>query len=185
VSLHRDASDTLTGWTAPDAIQDELRHYYLRHLASYSDAVWRERLPEHLTASALVVSHDASRVLLNLHGKVRRWLQFGGHCEPGDATLAGAALRETREESGVTGLELDSVPVQLSRHAVRCGGGTSYHLDVQFVAVAPPGAEPVCSDESDEVRWFGVDDLPSDADEAVLDLVRRSLARHAQRRQTV
>ena len=33
-------------------------------------------------------------VLLTLHAKARAWFQLGGHCEPGDLTLAGAALRE-------------------------------------------------------------------------------------------
>ena len=32
------------------------------------------------------------------------WLQMGGHCEPGDTTLADAALREAAEESGIAGL---------------------------------------------------------------------------------
>jgi 8-oxo-dGTP pyrophosphatase MutT (NUDIX family) len=177
-ALHRDATETLTRWNPPDPEQAELRRYYLRHLASYDDGLSRDRLPEHLTASALVISHDAEQVLLNLHGKVGRWLQFGGHCEHGDLTLAGAAARETVEESGIPAVALDPVPVQLSRHEVRCGGGPSYHLDVQFLAIAPRGAVPHCSDESDEVRWFAVDDLPAGTDRVVLDLVQRAVARH-------
>ena len=42
-------------------------------------------------------------MLLTLHRKVGRWLQLGGHCEPADTTLAGAALREATEESGLPG----------------------------------------------------------------------------------
>ncbi len=45
---------------------------------------------------------SGDRVLLTLHKTVDRWLQLGGHCEPGDTTLAGAALREAAEESGLT-----------------------------------------------------------------------------------
>jgi hypothetical protein len=35
------------------------------------------------------------------------------------------------------------------------------HYDVQFVGRAPAGAEPVISSESDDLRWFAVDDLPA------------------------
>lgn len=178
-ALHADATRSLAGWEPPDAEQARLRTSYLRHLAAYDDALLRQRLPEHLTASALVIDPDAGRVLLNLHGRVGRWLQFGGHCEPGDRTLAGAALRETREESGLDRLDLDPVPVQLSRHQVRCGGGAAFHLDVQFVAVPAGSGEPVCSGESTELRWFGVNAMPGDADPAVVSLVRRSVSRLA------
>ena len=79
--------------------------------------------------------------MLTLHPIVGRWLQTGGHCESHDATLADAALREAREETGIQDLALDPVPVLLSRHEVPCGPlRPSHHLDVQFVAVAPADA---------------------------------------------
>jgi 8-oxo-dGTP pyrophosphatase MutT (NUDIX family) len=172
-SLHRDAVRILTAWQPPDTIQKQLREQYLRHLSAYDDGLWRTRLPEHVTASALVVSKDGERVLLHLHGKVGRWLQFGGHCEQEDRTLVGAAYREVLEESGLDA-DLDDVPVQLSRHQVHCGGATAYHLDVQYLAVAPDSGVPVRSAESRDLRWYAADELPDDSDEAVRTLVARS-----------
>lgn len=178
MTLHADATATLTGWSAPDAEQDELREYYLRHLASYSDAMWRSRLPEHLTASALVLDATTNKVLLTLHGKIHRWLQLGGHCESDDTTLAGAALREAAEESGLAGLTIDPLPVQLSRHQVRCGGRPdAFHLDVQFLVVATAGTQYVVSDESHDLSWFPMNALPSGVDEAVEQLVERAARR--------
>ena len=77
-------------------------------------------------------------VLLNLHRKARRWFHFGGHLEPGDVTLAGAALREATEESGLAGLIVDAEPLHLSPHPVEfCDPrGTVQHLDVRFLARA-------------------------------------------------
>jgi 8-oxo-dGTP pyrophosphatase MutT (NUDIX family) len=173
VSLHADAVQTLRSWTAPSAGQESLRLRYLDHLAARDDAMWRTCHPDHLTASALVVSTDRSEVLLTLHRRIGRWLQMGGHCERCDSTLRAAALREATEESGVAGLALDATPALLSYHEVPCGPvRPAHHLDVQYVAVAPSGAQPVVGEESDDVRWFGVDDLPPDVDTSVRDLVR-------------
>jgi 8-oxo-dGTP pyrophosphatase MutT (NUDIX family) len=162
VTLHADALAVLTDWSAPDAAQETLRERYVAHLRANPDGLTRACRPDHLTASTLVLNAAGDAVLLTLHAKAREWFQFGGHCEPGDATLAGAALREATEESGLAGLSLDPVPVQLSEHAVPfCDpDGDVHHLDVRFVAVAPDGAGHAVSDESLDVRWWPVDALP-------------------------
>jgi 8-oxo-dGTP pyrophosphatase MutT (NUDIX family) len=177
-ALHRDAVASLTAWTPPDAAQAGLRERYLAHLAAHADGMTRGSYPDHLTASTLVLSEDGDRVLLTLHAKARRWFQFGGHCEPGDATLAAAAAREAAEESGIPGLALDPVPVQLSEHAVPfCDPrGGVHHLDVRFVAVAPAGAGHAVSDESLDVRWWPADALP-DPQPDMLGLVALARAR--------
>jgi 8-oxo-dGTP pyrophosphatase MutT (NUDIX family) len=178
VSLHRDARAVLAAWEAPDATQDSLRAMYLEHLDENADAMLRDCHPDHLTASALVVSHDHRAAVLTLHGVLGRWLQTGGHCEPGDATLADAALREAREETGISHLALDPVPVRLSRHEVPCGPlRPSHHLDVQFVAVAAPDAQPVISEESLDLGWFALDDPPEPTDQSVRDLIAAASSR--------
>jgi 8-oxo-dGTP pyrophosphatase MutT (NUDIX family) len=172
VTLHADALAVLTGWPAPTAVQEGLRERYVEHLRAHPDGLTRECRPDHVTASTLVLSADGDAVLLTLHAKARRWFQFGGHCEPGDPTLAGAAAREATEESGLAGLALDPVPVQLSEHAVPfCGAADAarpvHHLDVRFVAVAPTDAVHAVSDESLDVRWWPVDALPDPEPEMV------------------
>jgi 8-oxo-dGTP pyrophosphatase MutT (NUDIX family) len=157
------------------AAQEALRADYLAFLHDHHDAMWRACVEGHLTASALVVSADRSSVLLTLHPKFDRWLQMGGHCEPADATLRAAAAREALEESGIEGLDLSPQPVRLDRHRVGCHGG-SWHLDTQYVAVAPVDAVHVISDESIELRWWPVDALPRDTDDSVRRLVAAALA---------
>jgi 8-oxo-dGTP pyrophosphatase MutT (NUDIX family) len=169
VSLHADALQTLRGWAAPSADQETLRARYVTHLEAHPDGLRRSCFPDHLTAGTIVLSPDGEQVLLNLHGKARRWLAFGGHCEPGDTTLADAALREAREESGLDDLALHPSPVHLDEHAVGfCDPrGTVHHLDVRYAALAPEGSRHRTSEESLDVRWWPVDGLPDVEDEMV------------------
>lgn len=163
-ALHADALALLTGWRAPSPTQEALRAAYVDHLRHHPDGLSRTCTPDHVTASTLVLSADGDEVLLTLHAKARQWFQFGGHVEDADATLVEAALREATEESGLEGLRIDPEPLHLDRHEVPfCGGrpGT-HHLDVRFLAVAPAGVEHAVSEESVDVRWWPVDDLPSD-----------------------
>lgn len=165
MTLHSDAVRVLQHVDSP------LRDRYLAHLAAHENGVYRECSPDHLTASILVLSHDHTQVLLTLHAKAQQWFQFGGHCEPGDTTLLGAAMREGLEESGLDSLDVHPVPVHLDAHRVEfCNGGAT-HLDVRFVGVAPEGADHAASEESLEVRWWPVDGLPTD-EPSILDLVR-------------
>ena len=176
MTLHADAVRVLSDWTPPTPAQARLRERYLAHLAAHPDAMLRECRPNHLTASTLVLSRDRSRVLLTLHAKARQWFQLGGHCEPGDPTLAAAALREATEESGVGDLRLDPVPVHLSEHAVPfCGtDGAARHLDVRFLAVADDDAGHAVSEESLDVAWWPVHALPNDE---LLELVELAVDR--------
>jgi 8-oxo-dGTP pyrophosphatase MutT (NUDIX family) len=183
VTLHADALRTLSDWRAPTVEQEQLRQRYVAHLLAHTDGLDRECRPDHLTASTLVLSADGSAVLLTLHAKARRWFQFGGHCEQADQTLVAAARREATEESGLPGLVLNSVPVQLSEHAVPfCAPtGDVHHLDVRFVALAPPDAQYGVSEESLDVRWWPSDALPEpDAD--LVELVALSLKSLSRRR---
>jgi 8-oxo-dGTP pyrophosphatase MutT (NUDIX family) len=172
-TLHADAVRVLTDWPAPDAEQERLRLSYLRHLEAHPDGMWKRCAEGHVTASALVVDPARERVLLTLHRKLGMWLQTGGHCEPQDATLAGAALREATEESGIAGLTLlDGGPGRLDRHLTPC----AWHLDAQYVALAPPEAVETASEESLDLRWFGYEAVASVADESVVRQVNRARA---------
>ena len=175
MSLRDDAVRTLTDWSPPDGDpgQEELRRGYLAHLAAHENGMWKSCSAGHLTASALVFDPVDGRVLLTLHRKLRMWLQMGGHCEPEDAALAGAALREAQEESGIGGLTLlPGGPVRLDRHLTPC----AWHLDVQYAALAPVGARETVSEESLELRWYGCDEVASVADDSVVRLVERTRA---------
>lgn len=177
VNLPRAAKSTLDSWKPPTATQETLREAYLGFLAARADACARACAAGHLTASAVVLDDAAEHVLLTLHPRVGKWLQLGGHCEPEDSSLADAALREAREESGIDKLSIDPEPIHLDVHPITCSLGVpTRHFDVRFVVRAPAGAQPVRSDESDDLRWWPVNALPPDTED-LTELISAALDR--------
>ncbi len=182
-ALHADVLATLAAMpldAADGTGQAAIREGFYGLLAARPDATRRACAPGHVTASTLLLDSEARRVLLTLHPRVGAWLQLGGHLEDGDSSLLAAAAREAAEESGIAGIVLDPVPVNLDVHPITCSLGLpTRHYDVQFVGRAPAGAEPVISDESDDLRWFGVEDLPPGMSPELPHLIERAVRRLA------
>ena len=174
---HADAVSVLAGWAAPSREQGALREAFLGLLAARPDATARSCEPGHLTASTVVLTADLRRVLLTLHPRLGRWVQLGGHLEDDDHQLAGAALREATEESGLTGLTVDPAPVHLDVHALTCSLGVpTRHFDIRYRVIVPVDAVPVASAESDDLRFFPVDDLPAGVDGSLRDALAAAVA---------
>ncbi len=95
------------------------------------DFTSRRRYPGHVTAGVVLLD-PAGRVLQIHHRVLDRWLTPGGHCEPQDKSLAGAALRELAEECGI-GVD-DVEPVG--------DGSVPVHIDVHAIPASPARAEP-------------------------------------------
>ncbi len=182
-ALHADVLATLAAMPLDPADgtgQAAIREGFYGLLAARPDATRRACVPGHITASTLVLDSEARRVLLTLHPRVGAWLQLGGHLEDTDSSLVAAAAREAAEESGIAGIALDPLPVNLDVHPITCSLGLpTRHYDVQFVGRAPAGAEPVISPESDDLRWFPVEDLPSGVSPELPAFVDRAVRRAA------
>lgn len=162
--LHADARASLASWTAPTSGLERTRERMLRVLDDDATAMWREHSPVHFTASLLVLSPALDEVALTLHGKAKRWFQFGGHLEAGDASVADAARREGLEESGLASIAMLPGLVQVDAHELGSAfGHCREHLDLRYAAVAETH-ELTRSDESDAVKWWRIDGLPDDVE---------------------
>ncbi len=119
--------------------------------------------PGHFTASGFVLSPDGGSVLLVLHRKLNRWLQPGGHIDPGDADLSAAACREVAEETGLTGLkpadgfigiyDLDVHPIP-----ARKAEPAHEHFDVRFLLRAS-ATDITRNDETHDAEWVPLSEL--------------------------
>jgi len=167
----------LCAYQPPDDDQARVRAEMLRFVDEHPDALVRSCAEGHLTGSALVVDAAGERVLVLFHRKAQRWLQPGGHAD-GDANLAAVARREAEEETGIQGLAVAVVPIDLDIHRVAFPHEEPHlHLDVRFVVVAPEEAEITGNHESEELRWVTLDELDElGVDPGTCRLARRGLA---------
>lgn len=138
------------------------------------DPFSRAQPDAHFTGSAVVVSPDAERVCLVHHRQLGRWLQPGGHAEPGDrGSMEGTALREAAEETGCE-VRLHPgapSPLDVDIHLIPARGDqpAHRHLDVRFLAVArDPERLTHDSDESCDARWLSWDEALELATDAAL-----------------
>jgi 8-oxo-dGTP pyrophosphatase MutT (NUDIX family) len=176
-TIGRPVVELLSGFRAQDPIEaaDLAR---VRALLDTADDPWLRSTPLHLTASALVVHPGSGRVLLRWHRRQRAWLQVGGHGDPGETDPLAVALREGREETGLT--DLAPWPDAELRHLVVVPVAASgdepahEHADLRFVLATaePEAARPETPDAP--LRWFSLPEAHAATSEANL---RETLSR--------
>ncbi|GGT16123.1 NUDIX hydrolase [Nonomuraea spiralis] len=113
----------------------------MRLLDQGADCAWRRTFPMHVTVGALLVRGERE-VLLVEHRAYGLLLQPGGHVEPTDNTLLGAAMRELVEETGVDPGQIASasqIPVYVDYGRVPARPDKDepahHHLDIGYAFV--------------------------------------------------
>jgi 8-oxo-dGTP pyrophosphatase MutT (NUDIX family) len=158
-------AEALARHAAADAVEAAHLRRILEFVGRHADPFDRRIAEGHLTGSALVLSRGADRVLLVHHRKLQRWLQPGGHADPGETAGEAVALREAREETGIDALALHPAaprPLDVDVHAIPAFGDepAHAHLDLRYLVIAPETAGITLSAaESNDARWFGWDEL--------------------------
>lgn len=124
-----------------------------------------EKRKTQLTVEAVIVHNG--RVLMVLHTKLNKWLFPGGHIDENE-TPDQAVIREVKEETGLDFTPSDYGPVEYSpdiierlavpfhtnKHSV---GDHDHYCMLYFGSVS--SSETTISNESEDIRWVGVDEL--------------------------
>ena len=132
---------------------------------THPDAFYRTCAVGHITGSAWIVSVDRQHCLLTHHRKLDRWLQVGGHVD-GEQEVHLAALREAREESGLTTFTIvepggQLIPFDIDIHPIPAKGQEPHHqhYDLRYLLIAEPDQPLKISSESNDLRWFGWEEV--------------------------
>lgn len=122
----------------------------------HPNCLGRDNFYGHVTASAWVIDPAGEKALLTLHRKIGLWLQLGGHTE-GDADLMAVAMREVKEESGLSDLK-PVIPgiFDLDVHRIPDIGQdpSHYHFDFRFFLQLQHDQPLIISEESIDLAWY-------------------------------
>ena len=151
-----------------DAREERARETILAALTTLERPFDRHADLAHVTASAVVVGPRG--VLLHRHRRLHRWLQPGGHLDPGETT-EDAARREGGEETGLALTHPDGGPV-LVHVDVHEAADRHVHLDVRYLLVGPDSDPAPPPGESQEVAWFTWEEAAALADDALAGALR-------------
>lgn len=137
----------------------------LRFMTDHGDCLERTNLIAHFTASIWTVNRERTRTLMVYHKIYQSWSWIGGHAD-GEEDLAAVALRELREETGVSGAHLVSRDIfsletlTVEGHEKRGVYVPSHlHLNVTYLAEADEQeALTVNEEENQAVQWWSFED---------------------------
>ncbi|MBQ1444279.1 MAG: NUDIX domain-containing protein [Renibacterium sp.] len=115
--------------------------------------------PLWLPGVGAVVLDDAGRVLLGRRADNGAWTIITGMLDPGEEPAVGAA-REVLEETGVLVEVQRLVSTNVVGPVVFANGDVCTFLNQSFRCRYLSGEARVNDDESSDVRWFALDDLP-------------------------
>lgn len=132
-------------------------------VTDHPDCFYRHHfVPGHVTGSALLLSRDCARILLNHHKTLNKWLSFGGHAD-GEADILSVACRETEEESGITAVapvsaaifdvDVHVIPVNPARNEPEHS-----HFDIRYLLQVTGSEDFTVSAESESLRWCTFDE---------------------------
>lgn len=133
----------------------------LQWIRENDNAFLRENTVAHMTASAWVVNKDRSKVLMVYHNIYDSWSWLGGHAD-GETDLLAVALREVKEEAGISHVrpvaeEIFSLESLTVDGHVKKGKYVSSHLHLNVTYLLEADCEETVSIKADEnsgVAWF-------------------------------
>lgn len=160
------------------SLKDSIQHYQpfneqekkekdvmLHYMNTFDNLFLRDNEFAHWTASSWIVNKDRTKVLMIYHNIYQSWAWTGGHAD-GDTNLLYVALKEAKEETGLTNvhpvsediysLEILSVDGHIKRGSFIA---THLHLNVTYLLEAnEEDSIRMKPDENSGIQWVPIED---------------------------
>ena len=163
--------ETVAAHQPADEREIKARDRVLRELDARRRPFDEDDSPVHVTGSAVVAGPRGT--VLHLHKRLHRWLQPGGHVDPGEAPWQ-AALRESEEETGLKLVHPAGGP-RLIHVDVHDAAEGHVHLDLRYLLLADDAEPSPAHGESPHVHWFGWQEAEERADVALAEALRAAI----------
>ena len=124
----------------------------------------------HIVASGLVYSIKDKKFLVLYHKDLKMYLYPGGHIDSTDKNVLSAAIRETKEETGLIDFKLfkftenELIPLDIDTHIIeyneRLNLPKHYHFDFRYLFTVDEISDiNIDLEESSDYKWIDINEL--------------------------
>lgn len=158
------------------------RRMMIRYMDIFDDTLSRENETAHFTASAWVVNPGRDRLLMVYHNIYNSWSWTGGHAD-GEEDLLDVALREVREETGLSDVkavssEVFSLEILTVNAHFKRGKYVVPHLHLNLTYLIEADETQLLKikpDENSGVKWFAPEEAVAASVEPDMQVIYRKL----------
>lgn len=154
--------------------EEKDKELFISCLSNEKDIFTRDNKLVHLTASSWIVNQERTKILLCYHNIYNSWTWLGGHAD-GEEDLLKVAIKEAKEESGLTNIKpldegnifsLESLCVE---GHIKKGVYVSSHIHLNITYLLEASDKELLKikeDENKNLGWFDFDDIYTLSNEA-------------------
>lgn len=142
-------------------------HAFVQFIDAFKENIWtRDNCVGHISSSAWVLNRNHTHVLMAYHNIFQNYAWLGGHAD-GDKDLLHVAIKETKEESGVSHVKpilpafFDVCAMFVAPHIKRGEFVASHtHYNVTYLLEADDrDTLSIAQGENSDIKWVLLDDV--------------------------
>ena len=139
----------------------KILNYWTSHLGLLKNRLAKKKA-RNLCSAGIILLNEKNQILLQKRGDDGNWCIPGGSLEVGESVEA-AAQREVYEETGlrVSKMELFNIYSGPSQHHIYPDGNEFFFVAAVFISSEYYGDIRIDGQESMDIRFFDIDNLPS------------------------